>query len=225
MTAFQQRLSLFAAVAIGLIAASVLTLRGGDAGTDADAVRGYLGPTPGPANSAQTYVDTKKRYLAELAGKGPGREAAALVSLTSYQPAPDVQARVLGVKPTVVFVRFPGSQAEPVLIETTMNGAVADAAETLRDEMEAEIRSLEQRIASAQPTARTNLQELLAQRRADVAKIRDDCGCVFAFAVEKTDVTALRELQAKKGIRLVDVPDPLVSELAGWELAPLVPPG
>lgn len=225
MSATRQRLVLLAAVAIGLVAATVLTLRGGDADSDPERVRGYLGPTPGPARDARSYIESKRRHLDGLARSEPTTQAAALVSLTSYQPAPNVQARAIGLRPTVVFVRFPSSQAEPVLVTTTMAGAVADAANALRKQVEAEIRSLEARVAGAQPTARADIGASIAQRRADLAKIRADCGCVFAFAVEGAGLSKLRELQGKEGVRLVDVPDPLVNDLAGWELAPLVPPG
>ncbi len=222
MTEARQRLVLFAAVAIALIAATVLTLRNGDADDD---VRGYLGPTPGPATSSREYVATKDALLARLARGGPEREGAALVSLQRYVSAPAAQSIARGLDPAVVFVRFPSSEAEPIFVETTIAGAVADAASDLRKEVQIEIDALEERATKAQGTERADVDELLAQRRADYAKIDADCGCVFAFAVEGAELSELRELRTRRFVRLVDLPDPLVSDLGGWELAPLVPSG
>ena len=218
-----QRLALLAATAVALVAASVLSLR--TAPDDADRVRGYLGPTPGPARTAQGYVDAKRAHLARAARAEPQREAAALVSFASYQPAPAVQAMVQGMEATVVFVRFPASQAEPILVETTLSGAVADAASDLRKEIEQEIDVLEGRVGRAQGVEREEVTALLGERRTAYAKVNADCGCLYALAVEGAELGKLQELQARPQVRLVDVPDPLVNDLAGWELAPLVPPG
>jgi hypothetical protein len=46
---------------------------------------------------------------------------------------------------------------------------------------------------------------------------------VFAFVLSGTTLGRLADLQASADVRLVDVPDPVVADLRGWELTPLLP--
>lgn len=49
------------------------------------------------------------------------------------------------------------------------------------------------------------------------------CGCVYAFVVQRTTLGSLLALQRDEAVRLVDVPDPPVDDLRGWELVPILP--
>lgn len=49
------------------------------------------------------------------------------------------------------------------------------------------------------------------------------CGCVYAFVVQRTTLGSLLALQQDPAVRLVDVPDPPVTDLRGWELIPILP--
>lgn len=210
------RFVLLGVVGVGLVVATVLTLR-----TDGPAgVRGQLGPTP-PASEG--HVRAKRAYLADLVSRDSQTEAAALVSLASFVSAPVAQSMVLGMEPTWVFVRFPAAETEPLPVRTTIAGAVADRASDLRTELMAEVDAISERLAGAEGEERQELVEALAEREAALEELSADCACVFAFAMEAATVGQLAELQALGEVLLVDVPDPVVTELAGWELTPIVP--
>lgn len=211
------RFVLLAATGVILVAATVYTLRSDDA---ARGPAGKLGPTKG---SADAYVKSKTSYLERVATRDPGTKAAALVSLKSYVSASRVQAMARSLKATAVIVRFPASEQELQFVRTTVKGALEDRSTDLRRELSAEIDALEDELSSATGERRTEIEQLLAERRADVAKVKADCACVFAFAVEGAPIAELRRLAAQPEVRLVDVPQPLTSDLGGWELGPIVP--
>lgn len=207
------RYALLAAVGVVLVVAMVFQLRR----PDPDAVRGQLGPTPGPQASSDDYVAMKERHLADLAASQSPDPVAALVSFDRYVPAPDVQRAAAGMEPTFVWVRFAGAEAEPLAVQTTVTGAVADRAAELRASIDAEIAELE----AQEPTP--ELTELIATRKQELAQLGAECACVFALSVEDAQPADLQKLAEQPTTRLVDVPDPPTNDLDGWELTPFVP--
>ncbi|MGH7856208.1 MAG: hypothetical protein ACREQY_02685, partial [Candidatus Binatia bacterium] len=65
--------------------------------------------------------------------------------------------------------------------------------------------------------------ELLAQRRAALEGTAPECACLYAVVLNGATVRRLAEVQSSDAVRLVDVPDPLVDDLSGWELTPIFP--
>lgn len=216
---YRLRFVILGLVGAGLIVASVFTLQDGG---DLNETRGHLGPTPGPA-STQSYVEEKRSYLAKMASDDAGAKSAALVSFKSYVPAPAVQKLVRGMEPTAVWVRFPSADPEPLLVETTISAAVAEGAVELRTSLDAEIAELQAQVRTASGAAKSDLTTVVAERKADRAKLGGGCGCVFALSVREATLSSLRELQRESSVKLVDVPDPLTNDLSGWELQPFVP--
>jgi hypothetical protein len=213
----RDRFLLLAATGIALVAATIYTMRSAD-GERAPA--GKLGPTEG---SAEAYVKTKSTYLQRVATRAPTTKAAALVSLKTYVPASSVQSMIRSLKATAVIVRFPASEQELQFVRTSVTNALEQRTTDLRRELQAEIDALSDELAAAEGERRAEVDRLLAQRKADLAKVKADCACVFAFAVEGASLEELRRLAGRPEVRLVDVPEPLTSDLAGWELGPLVP--
>ncbi len=206
----QSRVALIVALIVATSAGALLSTRTAD--PDPNRVAGILGPTPGPNSSG--HVANKRAYLERLAAQDPSKHASALVSLDTYLAATVAQSMVKDFRATAVFVRFPGSEPEVQLVRTTINGALADRASDLRNELEAEIDALDQSGSTA----------LVAQRRVELEKIEAGCPCVYGFTVEGAEVDALQELAKRPQVRLVDVPDPVVTDLGGFELVPIVPP-
>ncbi|MEX2393552.1 MAG: hypothetical protein WD826_03625 [Actinomycetota bacterium] len=214
------RFVLFGLTAVALIGVAVWQLNA--VPTDPETiVRGSLGPTPGP--SSEGHVKAKRAYLDRLARSDPGEESAALVSLAKYLSAPSAQSLATGTKPTAVFVRFPASEGEVLLVETTISGAVADRAAQVREEIQAEVDALTEQAAKASGASKTDLDSLVAERKDALAKVKSDCACVYAFAVTDGSITELHEMQQGAEVKLVDVPDPVSNDLRGWELTPIVP--
>jgi hypothetical protein len=209
------RYVLLAVTGAVLIVAMVFQLRSGSGGGEGS--RGVLGPTPGPDASGDTYVEEKRRYLETLADSQSQDDVAALISFAKYVAAPDVQ-QVLGpMEPTFVWVKFPGSEAEPIAVTSTIAGAVADRAAELRAAVDAEIKELETQEQTPE------LAGLIQTRKQELGQLGADCGCVFALSVEDAQPTELRKLAERPSVRLVDVPDPPSNDLEGWELTPFVP--
>jgi hypothetical protein len=215
------RYVLFGVTAVVLIVATVFELRV-RGGSDAEDVRGHLGPTPGPA-STQGYVKEKRTYLESLAAREPATKVAALISFKSYVPAPSVQRLVEDMRPTFVWARFPTTEAEPLRVTTTVAGAVADRAATLRKALDAELKDLQAQGEQADAEQKAALVPLVADLTADLAKVGADCGCVFAVSVEDARMRDLEALLSDPAVRIVDVPDPPTNDLGGWELQPFVP--
>lgn len=208
----RSRFALIAAIVVAVVAAARLSTIATEPGAGREAGQaGHLGPTPGP--SSDGHIREKRAYLEGLVAKQPATQAAALVSLTRYVPAIAAQRMAGSMHATAVFVKFPGVDPEVQLVRTTIAGALADRASDLRREIEAEVAALEDSGAS----------ELVAQRKDDLTKINASCACVSAFAVVKVPLRSLGELAKRPDVRLVDVPDPVVDDLAGWELQPIVP--
>jgi hypothetical protein len=215
------RYVVFGVTAAALIVATVFELRG-RGGSDADDVRGHLGPTPGPASTV-AYEKEKRTYLDAFAAREPATKVAALVSFRSYVPAPSVQRMVEGMRPTFVWVRFPTAEAEPIEVETTVAGAVADRAAALRKTLDAELKDLQEQTANGDASQEAALAPVIAELTANISKVGADCGCVFAISVEDARTRDLKALSSAPAVRLVDVPDPPSNDLAGWELQPFVP--
>jgi hypothetical protein len=212
------RFVLLAVTGVLLIAATVYSLRPGD---DTDAVAGRLGPTPGP--SSEGHIRAQKAYLDGLAAARPAERAAALVSLDSYVPASRAQAIARSMDATAVFVRFAEADPESVLVRTSIADSLKTRTTDLRREIEAEIDALGAEAQDATGDRKRDLEDLIAQRRRELGGIEPDCACVFAFAVEGASIEALSALAKRPEVRLVDVPEPLVGDLDGWEVQPIVP--
>jgi hypothetical protein len=186
-----------------------------------DVVAGRLGPTPGP--SSEGHIRAQRAYLTRLASQRPGEKAAALISLDSYIPASEAQSIARSMDATAVFVRFPEADAESVLVRTSISDSLKDRSTDLRREIEAEIDALRAEASDATGQQKQDLEELVAQRQRELTKIKSDCACVFAFAVEGASLEELNTLAKRPDVRLVDVPDPLTGDLSGWEVQPIVP--
>jgi hypothetical protein len=200
-------------VAAGLVAAMVVTLRGGSGGSNGEPkIVGKIGPTPGP--DSEGHVKARRAFLEALAKEDPDAAAAGLVSFTRYMSAAEAMDVVGGSGTTAVFVKFPGAQEEVLAVEGSLRSTVANRAKELADTTREEIASLEKSGSSA---------ELLNQRRAELGAITPECACAYAVSVQGTTVAKLAELQAKPEVKLVDLPEPLTDELAGWQLTPIAP--
>jgi hypothetical protein len=212
------RFVLLAVTAVILVAATVYSLRSGG-GTEK--VAGRLGPTPGP--SSEGHIRAQKAYLNKLASERPDEKAAALVSLDTFVPASKASTIARAMHATAVFVRFPEADAESVLVRTSIEDSIKDRSTDLRREIAAEIDALKAEAAGASGGKKHDLEALVAQRERELAKINADCACVFAFAVEGASIEALSTLAKRPDVRLVDVPQPVTVDLAGWEVQPIVP--
>lgn len=215
--ATQLRLQTLLAAAVALVAATALTLDG----DSATRIRGRLGPTPGP--NSLGHIQGKRAYLERVARADPGRRAAALVSFSTFVSAPDAGARIAGMEPTVVFVRFPQGEPEALQMKNTLEETVAAGVKQLSDVVVAEIVSIEAQLDSAQGSERETLQRSLDERRMSLDQLKADCACVYAVGVEDTTLGDLAELQQQSGVELVDVSDPTTADLSGWELRPILP--
>lgn len=210
------RFVLLAVTGVILIAATIYTMQSDDAGR----VAGRLGPT---SASTDGYIATKKAYLDRVAKANSTQHGAALVSLNKYVTAPAAQTFASSMESSAVFVRFPKTEPEPVLVTTTIAGAVADRATDYRNEIEAEIDALTEEAAKATGAGKANLAGVIAERKAVLAGVKADCVCVYAFAVKEAELGELAQLSKRPEARLVDVPDPVVNDLGGWELKPILP--
>jgi hypothetical protein len=205
-TLIRYRFVVLAVVAAGLVVATVLVMMSGDE----RGVAGRLGPTPGP--NSDGHVAAKKSYLERVARENPTGEAAALVSLKAMSSASDVSSMLGDAKGTVVFVQFPGNQGEPLAVETSIEEAVAHRAGEIGDALRAEIDA-------------TTDEAAKQQRRDALAAIGPQCKCIFAFATEGSTLRDLDRLAKDARVSLVDVPEPIVSSLEGFQLYPIFPGG
>jgi hypothetical protein len=214
------RFLLLAVTGVALVAATVYTLNVSSGPGD---VAGHIGPTPGP--SSEGHIRAQRAYLDQIAALHPTEEAAALVSLEGYVPASKAQAIARSLQATWVFVRFPDAEQEPpFIVPSSMKETMTKRAGDRRKDLEAEVAALKVQATDAAGAQKTDLEDLIAQRQRELGKITPDCACVFAFAIEGASLQQLRDLARRPEVRLVDVPDPVTSDLAGWELAPIVPP-
>ena len=195
-----------AVLAAGLVVATILVMLS----NDERGIAGRLGPTPGP--SSEEHIAAKRAYLDRVARENPTGKAGALVSLDEMVSARDVESMLGGATGKVVFVQFPGNQGEPLAVETTVHEAVALRATELADALRAEIDA-------------TTDEQAKQQRRDALAGVGPDCKCIFAFALEGSTLSDLAELQKDGRVRLVEVPDPLVDNLEGFQLYPIFPGG
>jgi hypothetical protein len=203
---YRYRFVALAVVAAGLIAATVILMLS----DEETGLAGRLGPTPGP--DSQGHIDAGRAYLTRIASEDPEQEAAALVSLSALTSARDATSVLADAEPTAVFVQFPGHQAEALPVETTIEATVRDRADELKTQIQAEIGAI--------------TDEAEKQKRRDaLAVLGPECACVFAVALEDTTLGDLAEIQELAEVRLVDVPDPVVDSLEGWELTPILPGG
>jgi hypothetical protein len=185
------------------------------------APKGELGPTPGP--DAEGYISEKRAKLDELAAAQPEREAAALVSFSRMVRSVDVTDVLGSMRVDAVFHRFPGADAGASTVVGTVEVVVGQAASELAEAREAEIEDLESRLGAAQGEERMQIEQDIAERRVWLNELRGECFCVYAVAVRGATLAQLAELARHPDVRLVDVPDPPVADLRGWELRPVLP--
>jgi len=205
-TLIRYRFIALAVVAVGLVVATVLVMMsGGERG-----LAGRLGPTPGP--NSDGHVAAKKSYLERIARENPTGEAAALVSLNAMASAADVESMLGEAKGTAIFVQFPGNQGEPLAVETSVEEAVALRATEIGDALRAEIDA-------------TTDEAAKQERRDALTAIGPQCKCIFAFALEGSALRDLNRLASDGRVLLVDVPDPVVETLEGFQLYPIFPGG
>jgi hypothetical protein len=212
------RFVLLVVTGVALVAATVYTLQSSNGPRD---VAGHLGPTPGP--DSEGHIRAQTAYLDRLAIERPAEKAAALVSLSTYVAAKDAEKIARSMDATVVFVKFPQSEQELQFVRSTMTNALAARSTDLRHEIVAEVDALKAQAAKASGKEKQDLESLISQRNKELPTIKADCACVFAFAVEGASLQALRDLAHRPEVRLVDVPNPVTDDLAGWELGPIVP--
>jgi hypothetical protein len=153
----------------------------------------------------------------------PSSPAAGLVSLTALARAEDIAALAGDAEVDVVFARFPGEGAEVLRVEGTIPEGVGERAEEIAALREAEAYGLEELAAAAEGAEREELVREAAAKRSAVQTLRSGCACIYAFVAEHTSLARLLDLQRRPEVRLVDVPDPPVDDLSGWELTPILP--
>jgi hypothetical protein len=214
----QLRLLALLAAAIGLVAGSVITQRADDGGIE---IRGRLGPTAGP--NSLGHVRSQRAYLERVAGTEPQRPAAGLVSTARFVNAGEATSLVDGMEATAVFVQFPDNAPEVFLLTKPISETIATRAKELADAVRAEIVSLEAQLRDTQGPQRELLEGSLAKRRVALESLGPDCACVYGIGVEGTTLGALARLQEHSDVLLVDVPQPVVPDLKGWELNPILP--
>ncbi len=217
--ATQLRLQAFAAIAVAVVAAAVLT-GDSDGGTK---IAGRLGPTPGP--NATGHVEAKRDYLERISKEEPERKAAALVSFASFVRTPDVSTMVSGLETSVVFVRFPESPIEAIALTKPLAETMSTRAKELADVVRAEIASLEAQLRDTQGAERETVSASLVRRRQALAGLTADCACIYAVGLENSTLAQLSALQGRSEVQLVDVPEPVSTSLEGWHLTPIVPSG
>lgn len=198
-----------AVLAAGVVGGAVLSTRSGTGGPQ---LAGSLGPTPGP--NSDGHVTAKRAYLEGLAQRTPDAAAAGLVSFSRLLRPAEATELARGTEAAAVFVKFPAGEAEALQVTDTLAGAVKERAEALAAVTKTEVEALERQGGDA---------ELVAQRRAALEGTTPDCACVYAIALNGLTARRLAEIGASDDVRLVDVPDPLVDDLSGWELTPIFP--
>ena len=212
------RWAVLGVVAVGVIVAYVLTRAGG---YDAVEIRGELGPTPGP--DASGYIAEKTAFLERVAAQDPSHEAAGLVSLAKLLPPTDLAALV-GGRIDLVFTSFPGEDPGALAVTGTVDVTVGARAAELATARDSEVAALEEQAAASEGEERQRRLRAAAQKQAEATALRGTCPCVYAFAVSGVTLADLAVLLEHADVRFVDVADPVVADLRGWELRPLLPP-
>ncbi len=210
------RWAVFGVTAVVLIAAAYLSY-----GATTSKVAGVLGPTPGPNSSG--HIAAQRAYLARVSKSHPSTASGALISLARMMRATDAEALRPGGKLTAIFVRFPTSQPEALKLTGSISDAMNERAKQLQGVVQAEISGLRKELGTAKGAQRAQTQSMIAQRQSGLAQITGDCACIYALVVERSTLGKLEAEQETAGVRLVDVPDPPVATLQGWQLTPIIP--
>lgn len=205
------------AAAVALVGGLVITQRA-DQGID---ILGRLGPTAGPDSTG--HVRAQRAYLEQAAAAAPRRPAAGLASMARFVTAAEASTLVEAMTPTAVFVRFPDSDPEVFLLTKTITETLATRAAELADAIQGEIASLGAQLRDANGGQRALLEASLAQRRRALEQTRPECACIYALGVEGATLADLAALARRPEVLLVDVPRPVVADLKGWELNPILP--
>lgn len=221
------RYVLLLGVGIALVAGAVVSERSRRAALEGDAqtvrVRGKLGPTPGP--DAEGYITEKRELLARLAADRPSQRAAALVSLSRLLRPAEAASMAPDASIDVVFLRAPAGKPDAVTVEGTLDASLAGWAQRASAALEAEAGQLEGLAATAPAADRQRYLSDASAKRVGAGEVLRGCACIYATALSGTTLRGLARLQESEAVRLVDVPDPPVDDLRGWELTPIFPRG
>lgn len=228
MTALiRYRFVVLALVGAGLVAGAVWSERSRRAALSTTSTgkqvvtRGKLGPTPGP--DAEGYIAEKKAYLSRAASRSGDTRAAALVSLSRFLAPAETASLTAGARLDFLFVRYPTQEAEALPVSGTVEVTMGSAAQRKAADLEAEVAQLESLARTSAPSDRDRHLTEAATKRAHANEIRRGCACIYAIVLSDLDLGDLGALQGRAEVRLVDVPDPVVADLRGWELTPIAP--
>lgn len=179
-------------------------------------VRGSLGPTPGP--NADGYVAAKRAYLAAAAQRSPSARAAALVSLSRFEAAGELPS-----EPKLLFVRFPGAEAEVLLVQTTPDQAMTTRASAVASALRSEAAALRALAGQSKGSPGADRLREAEAKQSQAASIVPGCACVYGYLSVALPLSRLAALAQDPRVRLVDVSRPPQPDLRGWELRPILP--
>jgi hypothetical protein len=218
--AFVQRYRwiIFGVAAVVLVVAAVYSV---STKSSKNKVAGVLGPTSGPNSSG--HIADKRAYLKRAAASDPSASSGALISLSKMVRPAEAQAFAPSGKLTAVFVRFPASDPEAIKITGAITDAMSARAREVQDVVRGEISGLQKEAASATGARKKQVQDLIAERQRGLGALKGDCACIYAVVLENSTLAKLEALQGRPEVRLVDVPDPPVASLEGWQLTPILP--
>lgn len=171
--------------------------------------RARVGPAPG--ESIASYLDRKKKLLAERASKGSRVSSFAVVSFDRYRKSEETVELLGANKLSVasIWIRVPLPGFDPVEVKSGDGFAAAVAAETKRIEKEKkqELDDLEAIIPTVtDPAFRKVYQEDAQRLRKAVDLLESEPSVVFAMVVRATNAS-LSKAAGSPGVRLVDVAD------------------
>jgi hypothetical protein len=210
---------IFGVAAVALVAAATYSVSTGS--SPKSKVAGVLGPTSGPNSSG--HITDKRAYLKRAAASDPSASSGALISLSKMVRPAEAQAFATSGKLTAVFVRFPASDPEAIKITGSITDAMNARAKEVQDVVRGEISGLDKEAASATGARKKQVQDLIAGRQRGLDALKGDCACIYAVVLEDSTLAKLEALQGRPEVRLVDVPDPPVASLEGWQLTPILP--
>lgn len=168
-----------------------------------------IGPAPGEAVPA--YVERKKSLLVSRAGKSPWKASHAVISFGTYVRAADAEklaGKAAGkVSAIQIRVPHPGQERREVNVTAGIDAAVKEALDGLIKETEQELRDLEELIPTVDdPSFKRVYQEDVKAHKDLLFVLRSDPPVLFAVVLRST-YGLLRDVQAREGVRLVDLPE------------------
>jgi hypothetical protein len=171
---------------------------------------GEVGPSPGV--DVATYIDTKRKLLADRAKQAPKESSFAVVSFDRYQSAAEtdgfVKARKLEAHSVEVRVPLPGYPSEALSLEGASVPEVLASwrqrsLATLTDEL-AELRKIIPTVDDKE--FKSVYQEDAESRSNAIAILEGDGSVVFGLLLRGSHADLLKAGQVA-GVRLVDLPE------------------